>query len=190
METSWKTLLSLVTGLPDERWKTLTLYGEDLLCPVVDPAFPSGRKLPRGTRQPIILQKFCRKLHENEGIWTENPPLVSQVECGEGWQQGFCSYGSRIFHTGWVPSHEFGTKPIIRQVFLPKTAWNDRNWTAHIPGFPFDPLLFCVFEGILPSFHLFGFFSGSVTQRNVPAMQLGLLVSSDRAPSRSTYIKL
>ena len=29
-------------------------------------ADPEGRQLSRGVRQPIILQKFCRKLHENE----------------------------------------------------------------------------------------------------------------------------
>ena len=31
-----------------------------------DPWFPRGYQLPSGVRQPIILQKFCRNLHENE----------------------------------------------------------------------------------------------------------------------------
>ena len=30
-----------------------------------------GRQLPREVYQPIILQNFCPKLHENERIWTE-----------------------------------------------------------------------------------------------------------------------
>ena len=43
-----------------------------------DPGFP------RGGRQPIILQKCCQKLHENEIIWTEGggslaPPGTATV---------------------------------------------------------------------------------------------------------------
>ena len=36
-----------------------------------------GRQLP-AVRQPIILQSFCRKLHENERIWTGGRPWRPQ----------------------------------------------------------------------------------------------------------------
>ena len=35
-----------------------------------------GAPTPVGGRQPIILQKFRRKLHENERIWTQKAPLA------------------------------------------------------------------------------------------------------------------
>ena len=34
-----------------------------------------GRQPPRWAHQPIILQNFDRKLHENERIWTEGGPV-------------------------------------------------------------------------------------------------------------------
>ena len=33
--------------------------------------FQRGRQFPRGVRQHIISPSFCRKLHENERIWTK-----------------------------------------------------------------------------------------------------------------------
>ena len=82
-----------------------------------------------------------------------------------------------------------GQNLLLSKIFAKKLRENDRNWTVRVPGFPLDLLLFCV-EGIMPSFHLFVCFSGSAIERNVPAMQLGLLVSSDRAASQSMYIIL
>ena len=38
--------------------------------------FQEGRQLPRRVRKPIILQIFCRRLHENEIIWIQGVPVL------------------------------------------------------------------------------------------------------------------
>ena len=42
---------------------------------VADPEFPRNISRERGANLFIVLQNFCRKLNENERIWTEGGAL-------------------------------------------------------------------------------------------------------------------
>ena len=65
--------------------------------------FLRGRQLPMWVYQPIILQTFCRKLHENERIWTgegvrvPGPPWIRQCLC-------FSGFGRHQFQ--WFIKHQ------------------------------------------------------------------------------------
>ena len=50
-----------------------TLYGARKWIQARAPGYPGvgGAQTPNGVRAPIIWQNLCRKLHENERIWTE-----------------------------------------------------------------------------------------------------------------------
>ena len=80
-----------------------------------------GAPTPEGVRQPIILQIFCRKLHENERIWTEGGarPWHPRTRHWEFSVVSGCSlytYLTKLFN---ITVNDFGTKNSARNNQMP-----------------------------------------------------------------------
>ena len=82
----------------------------------------NGRsRISQGLRQPIILQIICRKLHENEGIWTEGGvrPWHPRTRHWEFSAVNGCSlytYLTKLFN---ITVNDFGTKKSARSNQMP-----------------------------------------------------------------------